>query len=224
MFSSQSKSHVLQIKSQLSREKKGDQSASAYYTKMKSLADEMAAADKKFEDDDIVDYILNGLDVDYNPFVSSMSVKDHVTFSDLYGQLLSFEARLLQQNQDGGHFYSSANVASRGRGRDEVVVEVLVVVHPLLVEVHLRHVVVLAALKILLIKMMDLCVNSANATAIPSITVGFISTGSLFLLVLVLVAPGLLLPKSQPLLLLPHIGSTPIGILILVPRIILPMS
>lgn len=44
MFSSQSKSRVLQIKSQLSREKKGDQSASAYYTKMKGLADEMAAA------------------------------------------------------------------------------------------------------------------------------------------------------------------------------------
>lgn len=44
MFSSQSKSRVLHIKSQLSRENKGDQSASAYYTKMKGLADEMAAA------------------------------------------------------------------------------------------------------------------------------------------------------------------------------------
>ncbi|XP_039787039.1 uncharacterized protein LOC120653347 [Panicum virgatum] len=117
MFSSQSKSCILQIKSQLSREKKGDQSASAYYTKMKGLADEMAVAGKKLEDDDIIDYILNGLDADYNPFVSSISVKDHVTLSDLYGQLLTYEARLLQQNQDGGHFYSSANVASRGRGR-----------------------------------------------------------------------------------------------------------
>ena len=32
MFSSQAKSRILQIKSQLSREKKGDQSASAYFT------------------------------------------------------------------------------------------------------------------------------------------------------------------------------------------------
>ena len=114
MFSSQAKSRILQIKSQLSREKKGDQPASAYYTKMKGLADEMAAAGKKLDDDDVIDYILNGLDADYNPFVSSMSVKDNLSLTDLYGQLLSYEARLLQQNQDGGRIYSSVNTASRG--------------------------------------------------------------------------------------------------------------
>ena len=114
MFSSQSKSRVLQLRSQLSRMKKGDLSASAYYTKMKGLADEMAAAGKKLDDDDIIEYILNGLDAEYNPFVSSMTIKDNVSLSDLYAQLLSYEARLLQQNQDGGHFYSSANFVSRG--------------------------------------------------------------------------------------------------------------
>lgn len=41
MFASQSKSKVLQLRSQLSREKKGDSSASAYY-----IADEMGAAGK----------------------------------------------------------------------------------------------------------------------------------------------------------------------------------
>lgn len=95
MFSSQAKSHILQLKSQLSREKKGDQSVSTYYTKMKGLADAMAFAGKKLEDEDVIDYILNGLDAEYNLFVSSMAVKDNVTLSDLYGQLLSFEARLL---------------------------------------------------------------------------------------------------------------------------------
>ncbi|WVZ63086.1 hypothetical protein U9M48_012751 [Paspalum notatum var. saurae] len=102
---------------QLSREKKGDSSASAYYTKMKSLADEMGAAGKKLEDDDIISYILNGLDSDYNPFVSSMAVKDNLMLSDMYAQLLAYEARLAQQNNDGGRFYSSANTAARGRGR-----------------------------------------------------------------------------------------------------------
>ena len=76
MFSSQSKSRVLQLRSQLSRMKKGDLSASAYYTKMKGLADEMAAAGKKLDDDDIIEYILNGLDAEYNPFVSSMTIKE----------------------------------------------------------------------------------------------------------------------------------------------------
>jgi len=118
MFSSQSRSKILQIRSQLSREKKGDSSASAYYSKMKGLADEMAAAGKKFDDDGLIGYILNGLDSDYNPFVSSVSVKDSLSLSDLYAQLLSYEARLNQQRGDERRFYSSANVASRGRGRN----------------------------------------------------------------------------------------------------------
>lgn len=42
MFSSQSKSRILHIHAQLSRERKGDSSAAAYYSKMKALADEMA--------------------------------------------------------------------------------------------------------------------------------------------------------------------------------------
>ncbi|WVZ94201.1 hypothetical protein U9M48_040122 [Paspalum notatum var. saurae] len=47
-----------------------------------------------------------------------MSVKDNLTLSELYAQLLSYEARLLQQISDEGcQFYSSANKATHGRGR-----------------------------------------------------------------------------------------------------------
>lgn len=84
---------------------------------MKGLADEMGAAGKKLDDDDIVSYILNGLDANYNPLVSSMTVKDNLSLSDLYAQLLAYEARLNQQHSDEGRFYSSVNTASRGRGR-----------------------------------------------------------------------------------------------------------
>jgi hypothetical protein len=52
----------------------------------------MAAAGKKIEDDDLIGYILNGLDSEYNPFVSSVSIKDTLTLSDVYAQLLSYEA------------------------------------------------------------------------------------------------------------------------------------
>ena len=117
MFSSQSRSRILQLRSQLSREKKGDLSASAYYSKMKGIADEMAAVGKKIDDDDLISYILNGLDSDYNPFVSSVSVKDSLSLGDLYAQLFSYEARLQQQRSDEGRLYSSANNATRGRGR-----------------------------------------------------------------------------------------------------------
>ncbi|WVZ94147.1 hypothetical protein U9M48_040078 [Paspalum notatum var. saurae] len=47
-----------------------------------------------------------------------MSVKDNLTLSELYAQLLSYEARLLHQISDEGcQFYSSANTATHGRGR-----------------------------------------------------------------------------------------------------------
>ena len=115
MFSSQSRSKILQIRSQLSREKKGDSSVSAYFSKMKGLADEIGAAGKKLEDDDLIDYILNGLDSEYNPFVSSVSIKDSLSLDDLYAQLLSYEARL-QQRLEEFRTYSSTNIASRGHG------------------------------------------------------------------------------------------------------------
>lgn len=79
---------------------------------MKSLVDEMAAAGKKLEDDDIVASILNGLDSDYNAFVSSIMSRDQITLSDLYAQLLAYEAHLEQQNN--GWFRSSTNTAYRG--------------------------------------------------------------------------------------------------------------
>jgi hypothetical protein len=84
MFASQSRSKILQLRSQLSREKKGDLSASAYYSKMKGIADEMAAAGKKIDDDDLIGHILNGLESEYNPFVSLISVKDSLSLGDLY--------------------------------------------------------------------------------------------------------------------------------------------
>lgn len=83
---------------------------------MKSLAVEMAAAGKKSDDDDdVISFILNGLDSDYNAFVSSMTTKDNLLLSDLYANLPAYEARLHQQSE-GGRFYSSFNVLSRGRG------------------------------------------------------------------------------------------------------------
>lgn len=46
-------------------------------------------------------------------------MKDNLSLSDVYGQLLSYEAHLTQQASEGGQFYSSANVTARGRGRGE---------------------------------------------------------------------------------------------------------
>jgi hypothetical protein len=40
---------------------------------MKGYTDELAAAGKGLEDDDIVSYILTGLDADYNPLLENVN-------------------------------------------------------------------------------------------------------------------------------------------------------
>jgi len=116
MFASQSRSKIMQLRSQLSNEKKGELLASAYYSKMKGIADELAGAGKKIDDDDLISSNSNGFYSEYNLFVSSLSVKESLSLGDLYAQFLSFEARLHQQHSGEGRFYSLANNASCGRG------------------------------------------------------------------------------------------------------------
>jgi hypothetical protein len=111
MFSSQSRSRIMHLRAKLASSRKGELSAAAYFAKMKGYTDEMAAAGKRLEDDDIVSYILTGLDADYNPLVENINSRSEpISLSSLYAQLLSAEVQLKNQN----NFQMSANVAHRG--------------------------------------------------------------------------------------------------------------
>ena len=92
--------------------------AAAYFSKMKKLGDELAAAGKVIEDDEMVTLILAGLDFDYNPLVQSVVTRPTpISVSELYSQMLAYDSRLelLQENHNNG-YQSSANSTSRGRG------------------------------------------------------------------------------------------------------------
>jgi hypothetical protein len=54
----------------LSTTQKGSSTVAEYITKMKTLADEMASAGKKLDDEELTSYILAGLDSKYNSIVS----------------------------------------------------------------------------------------------------------------------------------------------------------
>jgi hypothetical protein len=119
-FESQSRAHMINVCMALSTTKKGDMPNSKYITKMKGLADEMTSARKRLDDEDLVSYILAGLDLDFDGVISVVSARvEPITVAELYGQLLSHEQHweLLQTNE-----YHAANVATnggfgRGRGR-----------------------------------------------------------------------------------------------------------
>jgi hypothetical protein len=46
-----------------------------YMLKMKTLADEMASAGKKLDDEELCSYILAGLNYEYNSIVSSIAAR-----------------------------------------------------------------------------------------------------------------------------------------------------
>jgi hypothetical protein len=87
MLASQSKAHTIQLCTRLATNRKGDQFAAAYYNKMKSFADEMAAAGKPLEDDHFVSYVLVGLDQDYNSLVENVTSKTKISLGMVYSQL-----------------------------------------------------------------------------------------------------------------------------------------
>jgi hypothetical protein len=102
----------------LANTKKGNTSMAEYFTKMRALADEMNAAGQKLEDEELIEYILAGLDFEYNPVVSAIVARvEPISISEFYTQVLAFEMRLEHMGQGASSYStSSANSAQRGRG------------------------------------------------------------------------------------------------------------
>lgn len=94
MFASHTRARATNVRLALATTKKENMTIAQYYGKMKGFADEMAAAGRPL-DEELVMYICNGLDFEYNSIVSSLVTRsDLVTPPELYSQLLSFETRL----------------------------------------------------------------------------------------------------------------------------------
>jgi hypothetical protein len=92
----------------------GNLPVTEYLSKMKSLGDEMAAVVRTLEDEELIEYIIAGLDEEYIPLVSDICAKaEPISLSEFYLQLLNFEthASLLQDDHA-----KSAHAASRGGG------------------------------------------------------------------------------------------------------------
>ena len=113
LFASQSRARVISTRMALATANKGTSSIAEYYGKMKGLADEMASAGRKLEDEELVSFILTGLDIDYDPVVTAVTARvEPISVAELYAQLISHEQRLEMRGGSGNQ--SSANLASRG--------------------------------------------------------------------------------------------------------------
>lgn len=63
-----------QHKNALATTKKGNMSIAEYVSKIRALGDELTNTGKTIDNDELVSYILAGLDEEYNPVVTSLVV------------------------------------------------------------------------------------------------------------------------------------------------------
>ena len=85
LFAVQSQSRITNIRMAISNTKKGNMSSNAFIAKMKNLGDELAAAGRPVTDPKMVDYILAGLDRDYDPIVAAIgAIKNSISVDDLF--------------------------------------------------------------------------------------------------------------------------------------------
>ena len=113
LFASQSQSRIINLRIAITNTKMCSMSSSAYISWMKNLGDELAAAGRPVSDPEMVDYVLAGLDRDYDPVVAAIgAIKNQITVDDLFAQIAAFDQRvkMLGDGPDGG-FKTSANLA-----------------------------------------------------------------------------------------------------------------
>ncbi|XP_066380470.1 uncharacterized protein [Miscanthus floridulus] len=110
---SQSHARIISTRMALATASKGTSSIADYYTKMKGLADDMASAGKKLEDEDLVTYILKGLGEEFESIITAIANRvEPITVPELYAQLIAHEQRKELNSGDGTQF--SANAATKG--------------------------------------------------------------------------------------------------------------
>jgi hypothetical protein len=131
MFASQTRAQTVNVQLALGNTCKGDSSISEYIGKMKSLGDQMEAAGRPLEDEELIQYILTGLDEEHTSLVSALCARvEPLSISELFSQLLNFETYI---NLFSNIINAQPNLLAEGV--EEHVVEVkfvaeVVMVHP----------------------------------------------------------------------------------------------
>jgi hypothetical protein len=87
---------------------------------MREFSSELATAGKPVEEDEMIGYVLNGLDSSYNDLVSSVNGNPNTTFDELYSLIHAHDLRrdMLTEDEHEPSSISSANTVNI-RGHDD---------------------------------------------------------------------------------------------------------
>jgi hypothetical protein len=101
-YASQSKSRISHLKRQLQSLQQGNKSCTEYLNLAKQLADQLATVGKPIDDDDLISFVVSGLNPIFHTFVTihSYATRDHdMTFADFQSELLNHETLLENQQR-----------------------------------------------------------------------------------------------------------------------------
>jgi hypothetical protein len=104
-FVSQSHSHVTHLKRQLQSLNQGTKTCSEYLQVAKTWSDQLVAVKKPVDEDDLISFVISGLNSTFQSFVTSYSflTRDkELTFDEFQTELLNFEMMVnihRQQNE-----------------------------------------------------------------------------------------------------------------------------
>jgi len=114
-FQSIMKARVRQLRTELKTTKIGDKLITEYILRIKAIVDALLLIGDPISEQEHTDAILEGLPVEFNPFVLGYYGRsDVVSISDLEALLLVQEVQIDKFNQDLSSISMTANVAHRG--------------------------------------------------------------------------------------------------------------
>jgi hypothetical protein len=131
-FASQSKSWISQLKRQLQTLHQGSKTCTAYLNFAKTCADQLAAIGKPVDDEDLISYLMGGLNPSFNSFITTITITSRNTslsFADFRAELYNHEMMLDRQSapsdnstfalygQKQGHPSSNSSGYSSGNHR-----------------------------------------------------------------------------------------------------------
>jgi histone deacetylase 1/2 len=122
-FASQSTARVMHIRGALSKVKKLDMSATAFFNKVKSMSDILTSIGQPLRPEEFTAYLLAGLDSEYDPLVDRVSARaatDPMPIRDVFAQILNTEQRIEARHAEVSADVHTANYNARsgtGGGR-----------------------------------------------------------------------------------------------------------
>ncbi|GAB2303644.1 hypothetical protein Dimus_038791 [Dionaea muscipula] len=94
-YAKPSRGHIHQIKDKLRHMKKGSQPISEFMQQIKHCIDLLASLGKEQDQEDIVEYVLNGLDASFQTVIDGVYARDTtISFDELHEKLIQKELQL----------------------------------------------------------------------------------------------------------------------------------